>query len=62
MDAHIEVLSAAITEFGKTSDDALEGAQAVLQEQDTDIDNFDVMPREEVFLVSSFMLNLRQGA
>ncbi|KAF8537599.1 hypothetical protein BDD12DRAFT_744544 [Trichophaea hybrida] len=59
IDIHIEWLDAAITEFGNTSTAALEIAAALQGPQDVDVD---LMPREEVFLISSFVMNLRHGA
>lgn len=59
------MLSAAIERFGKQTTDALEGAAVLKELTHTDPDaegEIDVMPRDEVFLVSSFMLNLRQAA
>ncbi|KAI5845750.1 hypothetical protein DFP73DRAFT_476901 [Morchella snyderi] len=62
LDIYIDTLSSAITRFGQLTTDALEGA-AVLTEPVADAEgDVDVMPRDEVFLISSFMLNLRQAA
>ncbi|KAA8914554.1 hypothetical protein FN846DRAFT_926778 [Sphaerosporella brunnea] len=60
IDAHIEWLDRAITEFGDTSSAALEGAADIsAHEGDTVVD---LMPREEVFLISSFVMNLQHEA
>ncbi|KAI5821204.1 hypothetical protein BZA77DRAFT_238452 [Pyronema omphalodes] len=61
VDVHIEWLEGAIEEFGRTSTAALEIA-AVLQEPNQHDVEVDLMPREEVFLISSFVMNLRQSA
>lgn len=62
LDIYIDTLSSAISRFGQLTTDALEGA-AVLTEPVADAEgDVDVMPRDEVFLISSFMLNLRQAA
>ncbi|RDL33819.1 Uncharacterized protein BP5553_08187 [Venustampulla echinocandica] len=59
IDVWIDVLLGALTEFDKNSAVALEGAAAV---HDLDQPTVDVMPRMEIFLISSFILNLRQAA
>jgi hypothetical protein len=60
IDIHIDWLAAAIHEFGESSSAALESA-AISGPQEED-PNVDIMPREEVFLISSFVMNLRHGA
>lgn len=61
LDLYIDELGRAIEVFGRTTTDALEGA--VLTELEPDeAGEVDVMPRDEVFLISSFMLNLRRAA
>lgn len=62
LDIYIDCLSQAITAFAETSANALEGA-AELQELNERIDtDVDIMPRDEVFLISSFLLNIRLAA
>ena len=59
LDMHIETLKQALLNFDADTSSALEGAadQSDMQDHEPDI-----MPREEIFLVSSFLLNLRQAA
>ena len=55
-------MSEAITLFAETSAQALEGAaelQELNERNDTEVD---IMPRDEIFLISSFILNLRMAA
>lgn len=59
LDMHIETLKQALVDFDEDTSSALEGAAGQTDLQDHELD---VMPREEVFLVSSFLLNLRQAA
>jgi len=60
---HIDWLENSIEEFCRRSTEALEGAAIKETNNAEMIDGeIDVMPRDEVFLVSSFMLNLRQAA
>lgn len=59
IDIRIDILAEAIIDFDKNSASALEGA-AVLH--DLHGPQIDIMPRMETFLVSSFLLNLRQAA
>ncbi|KAI5797680.1 hypothetical protein EDC01DRAFT_33918 [Geopyxis carbonaria] len=61
IDVHIASLSSAILKFGKQSGDALEGAANLQDLVDSDL-VADMMPREEVFLISSFIMNLRHAA
>lgn len=60
---HIDWLEDAIGEFGRRSTEALEGA-AIKETNNVEMidGEIDVMPRDEIFLISSFMLNLRQAA
>jgi hypothetical protein len=63
LDIHIDWLETAIEEFGKRSTEALEGAAiGEIGGTMTADSEVDVMPRDEIFLISSFMLNLRQAA
>lgn len=62
LDIHIDTLHRAINDFGRTTTDALEGAADLTSLTPDDAGDVDVMPRDEVFLISSFMLNLRQAA
>jgi len=60
---HIDWLENAIEEFSRRSTEALEGAAIQETNNPEMIDGeIDVMPRDEIFLISSFMLNLRQAA
>ena len=59
LDMHIETLKQALVDFDANTSLALEGAAGQTGLQDHELD---IMPREEVFLVSSFLLNLRQAA
>ncbi|KAG8528330.1 uncharacterized protein KY384_007248 [Bacidia gigantensis] len=58
IDKHIENLQIAMLQFDNSCASALEGANALggLRDREPDI-----MPREEIFLISSFMLNFRQA-
>lgn len=62
LDIHIDTLQSAIIHFGRTTTDALEGATDLTELTPNEAGDVDVMPRDEVFLISSFMLNLRQAA
>jgi len=60
---YIDWLENAIEEFCRRSTEALEGAAIQETNNAETIDGeIDVMPRDEIFLISSFMLNLRQAA
>jgi uncharacterized membrane protein YgaE (UPF0421/DUF939 family) len=59
IDVWADVLTSAINEFDKDSESALEGATSL---QNLDGPQIDIMPRVETFLISSFILNLRQAA
>ncbi|RAL60343.1 hypothetical protein DID88_000119 [Monilinia fructigena] len=59
IDIRVDVLIDAIADFDRTSALALEGAAAL---HDLGGPQIDIMPRMETFLISSFLLNLRQAA
>ncbi|KAL8709431.1 MAG: hypothetical protein Q9220_005814 [cf. Caloplaca sp. 1 TL-2023] len=59
VDVYIEDLSKALTSFDLEITSALEGSVEV---EGYDGQKLDIMPREEVFLIASFLLNLRQAA
>ncbi|KAL8663087.1 MAG: hypothetical protein Q9202_004124 [Teloschistes flavicans] len=59
VDIYMDELGEALTSFDTEIATALEGAAEL---QGSIGSNLDVMPREEVFLVASFLLNLRQAA
>jgi hypothetical protein len=59
IDIRVDILTEAIAEFDKNSATALEGAASL---HDLDHPQVDIMPRMETFLISSFLLNLRQAA
>ncbi|CAD6443609.1 3276d83e-2de8-4598-b906-522247e0224f [Sclerotinia trifoliorum] len=59
IDIRVDILVDAIADFDKTSAAALEGAAAL---HDLGGPQVDIMPRMETFLISSFLLNLRQAA
>lgn len=59
---YIKDLGSSITEFGKEFSDALEGAVALREMSDHLNTGVDVLPREEVFLISSFVMNLQHSA
>jgi hypothetical protein len=59
IDIRVDILTEAIAEFDKDSGTALEGAASL---HDLDHPQVDIMPRMETFLISSFLLNLRQAA
>lgn len=58
IDVHLSSLQQALLRFDSDAASALEGAVAM---QELEGLKPDIMPREEVFLVSSFMLNVRQA-
>lgn len=58
LDVHVSSLQQALLQFDIDAASALEGAASLREAEGLD---FDVMPREEVFLMSSFMLNVRQA-
>ncbi|EHK97286.1 putative Uncharacterized membrane protein [Glarea lozoyensis 74030] len=58
IDIRIDVLTDALTEFDKNSAEALQGAASI---RDLEHLQVDVMPRMETFLISLFLLNLRQS-
>ncbi|KAK4692880.1 hypothetical protein P7C71_g4409, partial [Lecanoromycetidae sp. Uapishka_2] len=59
LDLHVENLQQALVQFDVDAASALEGAAAL---EELEGKEPDIMPREEVFLMSSFMLNVRQAA
>lgn len=59
IDIRVDILTEALTSFDKDSALALEGAVAL---HDIEQPQVDIMPRVETFLISSFLLNLRQSA
>ena len=59
LDMQMDVLQKALLQFDADAASALEGAAAM---QELEGEEPDIMPREEVFLMSSFMLNVRQAA
>ena len=59
LDRHCEDLQSALHRCDVTIASALEGV-ALLQEMKDE--ELEFMPREEIFLVSSFLLNSRQAA
>lgn len=59
IDIRVDILTEALADFDRDSAGALEGAAAV---HDLDHPQVDIMPRMETFLISSFLLNLRQAA
>ncbi|KAM3085092.1 hypothetical protein ACMFMG_003524 [Clarireedia jacksonii] len=59
IDIRVDILIDAIADFDRTSAAALEGAAALHELGGPQVD---IMPRMETFLISSFLLNLRQAA
>ena len=59
LDVYIDALSEAIEEFANSSTHALEGADVYDHTGGGDVD---ILPRDEIFLISSFMLNVRLAA
>jgi hypothetical protein len=59
IDIRVDILTTALAEFDKDSASALETAAVM---HDLDHPQVDIMPRMETFLISSFLLNLRQAA
>ncbi|PVH81007.1 hypothetical protein DL98DRAFT_177536 [Cadophora sp. DSE1049] len=59
IDIRVDILTEALANFDKDSASALETAASL---HDLDHPQVDIMPRMETFLVSSFLLNLRQAA
>ncbi|KAF8434433.1 hypothetical protein BGX38DRAFT_1219730 [Terfezia claveryi] len=62
LDTYIDCLSEAITLFAETSTQALEGAADLQALNEKSVTEVDIMPRDEIFLISSFILNLRMAA
>ena len=58
LDVQVEFLREALMSFDSDFASALESANALEELQSKEPD---IMPREEVFLISSFMLNVRQA-
>lgn len=58
IDIRVDILNDAIVSFDRDSSMALEGAGTT---QDVEHLQLDIMPRMETFLISSFLLNLRQA-
>jgi len=58
IDVHLSSLQQALLQFDSDIASAFEGAAAM---QELEGQEPDIMPREEVFLMSSFMLNVRQA-
>ena len=59
LDVYVDVMKDALARFDSDAAQALEGASMF---QEMEGDEPDIMPREEVFLISSFLLNVRQAA
>ncbi|KAI9830826.1 MAG: hypothetical protein M1819_005351 [Sarea resinae] len=59
MDIYIENLKEGLETFDRNSSAAIQGAGLLQQLEESQMD---IMPREEIFLVSSFLLNLRHAA
>ncbi|KAK0101939.1 hypothetical protein ONS95_001251 [Cadophora gregata] len=59
IDIRVDILTEALTNFDRDSASALETAATL---HDLGHPQIDIMPRMETFLVSSFLLNLRQAA
>lgn len=62
LDTYIDCLSEAIILFAETSTQALEGAAELQALNEKSVTEVDIMPRDEIFLISSFILNLRMAA
>ncbi|KAL6715214.1 hypothetical protein ACLMJK_007478 [Lecanora helva] len=58
LDIHVTGLQQALLQFDADSASALEGAAAMQEAEGLEPD---IMPREEIFLLSSFLLNVRQA-
>lgn len=59
IDLYIDILRQALIRFDADAASALEDAAQLEEKEDQ---KPDIMPREEVFLISSFLLNLRHAA
>ena len=59
IDIRVDILTDALSCFDRDSSSALQGAAAL---HDMEHSEVDIMPRMETFLISSFLLNLRQAA
>ncbi len=58
LDLHLDGIQQALLQFDSDAASALEGAATMQALEGLEPD---IMPREEVFLISSFMLNVRQA-
>lgn len=58
LDLYMDLLQRALARFDSDAASALEGASVM---QELEGQEPDIMPREEVFLISSFILNIRQA-
>jgi len=58
LDLHLDGIQQALRQFDSDAASALEGAATMQALEGLEPD---IMPREEVFLISSFMLNVRQA-
>lgn len=59
LDMHVDILQKSLLQFDADAASALEGAATM---EELEGKEPDIMPREEVFLMSSFLLNVRQAA
>lgn len=59
IDIRVDIMSDALASFDSDSAQALESVAAI---HELDRPQIDIMPRMEIFLISSFILNLRQAA
>ena len=59
LDNGVEELAQALFEFDFDSDAALDNVASLHEHESR---NIEIVPREEVFLISSFLLNIRQAA
>lgn len=57
IDIYVKEIQRALEEFDATAKEAIE--KAAEEASAADGDEFDILPREEIFLVSSFILNVR---
>lgn len=59
LDLELNRMQQALQKFDADTTSALEGAAGMQEMKGQELD---LMPREELFLISSFLLNLRQAA
>ena len=59
LDMHVDIIQKSLLQFDADAASALEGAATM---EELEGKEPDIMPREEVFLMSSFLLNVRQAA